>query len=160
MESDFIVDIKISKKLKIIGIGLLLLIPFPYTVVPKWEFTIVDELGQTLPNISVSQSWQHYSFESSGHREEGVSNSNGVIIFPKRTIYISIGGMIFKPIANTLRTGFHTSYGASSWIIGSVKPCQEGIMIFESYYSGLPNRMVLRTRANCEKKPSIDSLKK
>ncbi|MDQ2855605.1 MAG: hypothetical protein M3R68_04695, partial [Acidobacteriota bacterium] len=65
---------------------LILFFPFQSTTVPRWRVHIVDETGATVPDISVTEHWQHYLLEAAGNEDARVTDRAGVVEFPARTV--------------------------------------------------------------------------
>jgi len=63
-----------------------LLYPLETTVVPEWRARVVDEAGNPLTGVQVSEQWQHYSIETEGHEAESRTDDNGYVVFPRRAI--------------------------------------------------------------------------
>ena len=75
----------------------LFLYPFKTTIVPRWRLNVVDEtrvLG--VPDIRVTEHWQHYLLESEGHEEMQKTNQNGLVDFPTRTIRASLASRVTR----------------------------------------------------------------
>jgi hypothetical protein len=105
--------------LAILGVSFLagLLYPFETTIVPEWKAQVVDESGQPLRGVLVSEQWQHYSIETEGHEAETRTDKDGYIAFPRRSIRASLLIRAMGPVRNTLSTGVHSSLGRSSYLI-------------------------------------------
>ena len=111
------------------GAAVLLLVfflyPFKTTIVPRWRLNVVDEtrvLG--VPDIRVTEHWQHYLLESEGHEEMQKTNQNGLVDFPERTIRASLASRVMRTIFNfagqgaTAKTGPYASivvWGSSDY---------------------------------------------
>jgi hypothetical protein len=95
-------------------------IPFETSVVPLWKIKVVDSSGNPLGGIGVRQVWQDYSTESSSHEQDLITDSNGYVIFPARSVKAGLLRRLVYPIINLL-SGAHASWGASSWVIVLVK---------------------------------------
>jgi hypothetical protein len=68
---------------------LILIFPFQLTVVPAWSLKVVDDQGNGVAGINVTEHWQHNLLESTGHEDLQRTGSEGVIAFPRRTIRAS-----------------------------------------------------------------------
>ena len=101
----------------LIPLLLLLFYPFEILVVPEWNVKIVDERGNPLANVRVSEHWQHYSIEIEGHEADAWADQQGYVAFPRRTIRASLLMRGFGPIRNLIRTGVHSSFGPSAYLI-------------------------------------------
>ncbi len=70
-----------------------LLYPFQSTTVPDWQVQVVDETGAGVPGISVTEHWQHYLLEGTGHEEARQTDQAGMVEFPARTVR---GGLVSR----------------------------------------------------------------
>lgn len=83
------------RTLKALAASLILLLaifiyPFKTTVVPDWHLRVVDETGAPVRAINVTEHWQHYLLESSGHEEQKRTGEDGRVNFPDRAIRASL----------------------------------------------------------------------
>lgn len=81
----------------ILVIGLLLY-PFQITVVPSWDAEVTDETSAAVREINVTEHWQHYLLEPSGHEEILKTGNDGSVSFPPRTIRASVLSRILHSI--------------------------------------------------------------
>ena len=94
------------------------LYPFKTTIVPRWRLNVVDEtrvLG--VPDIRVTEHWQHYLLESEGHEEMQKTNQNGLVDFPARTIRASLASRVMRTIFNFARQGANARLDAYASIV-------------------------------------------
>ena len=91
------------------------LYPFETTVVPEWRVRIVDQAGSPLGNTSVKEVWQHYSIESRDHEEDLLTDGDGNVTFPKRTIRAPLAVRIVRGSINRLNP--HGSSGPAAYVI-------------------------------------------
>lgn len=91
------------------GASLLLLIfllyPFQSTIVPVWRLQVVDESGERVKGIKVTEHWQHYLIESSGHEEARQTGEDGLVEFPRRAARAGIITRIIDLLMNLLNDG-------------------------------------------------------
>ena len=95
-----------------------LLYPFKTRIVPRWRLNVVDEtrvLG--VPDIRVTEHWQHYLLESEGHEEMQKTNQNGLVDFPARTIRASLASRVLRTIFNFARQGANARLDAYASIV-------------------------------------------
>ena len=83
----------------------LLLFPFKTTIVPAWTLRVVDESGRAVRGIKVTEHWQHYLLESSGHEEVRQAGDDGRVSFPERAIRASLAGRLLATIVRLTRSG-------------------------------------------------------
>ena len=96
-------------------LGVILLYPWKTTVVPEWRVRIVDQSGAPLPNTAVREGWQHYSIESKSHEQDMLTDNDGYVTFPTRTIRSPLAIRIVRAIINALTP--HHSSGPIAWVI-------------------------------------------
>lgn len=84
---------------------ILLIFPFKTTVVPNWKLRVVDQSGNPVPMINVTQHWQHYLLESSGTEDLRKSGSDGLVDFPERTIRASALRRFVETLARLPKSG-------------------------------------------------------
>ncbi|HEV2826446.1 MAG TPA: hypothetical protein VGW76_02500 [Pyrinomonadaceae bacterium] len=107
----------IRKKTFVIAVStvcliVLMVIPFEITVVPEWKLRVVDQTGQGLKGNRVRESWSHYTLETQSHEEEQLSDANGYVQFPRRTIRTNIITWAAKFAARIVNV--HSSFGPSA----------------------------------------------
>jgi len=125
--------------------ALLLLYPFKTTVVPEWSVRIVDEAGNPLRTNRVREVWQHYTIESASHQEVLITDGEGYVTFPRRTVRGSLLVRIGWPIVNALSV--HASYGPSAGVYVLDHPTDSFLEDNNSYFPGqpLPKQVVLKS---------------
>lgn len=64
----------------------LLIYPFQLTVVPEWRLRVIDDDGDPVAGINVTEHWQHYLIEATGHEEVQTTGADGFVHFRARTI--------------------------------------------------------------------------
>jgi hypothetical protein len=53
---------------------------------PAFKLQVVDENDKPLPDVVVKQLWEHQGLESNSHREKFITDTQGFIDVPRRTI--------------------------------------------------------------------------
>jgi hypothetical protein len=103
---------------------------FEFTVVPEWKLRIVDQTGQRLRGNRVRESWCHYTFETQSHKEELLSDGDGYVQFPRRTIRGNLITWVAKFLKRFVLV--HSSSGPSASVsyfgdyrLISNEPCYE-----------------------------------
>jgi hypothetical protein len=86
-------------------LAVLLLFPFKTTIVPAWTLRVVDQSGTAVRGIKVTQHWQHYLLESSGHEDLRQVTADGTVGFPERTIRASLLRRFLATIVRFTRSG-------------------------------------------------------
>lgn len=102
----------------ILGGGFLLLYPYETTVVPDWRVRAVDEDRTPLVRVAVSEYWGHMSIESDEHQAESITDDQGYVTFPRRTIRASLLRRGLGPLIN--RSSVHgVDLGPHAYLIVS-----------------------------------------
>ena len=124
------------------AIAIVVLYPFETTVVPEWRARIVDEAGAPLRNTGIREVWQHYSIESEDHEQDLLTDNDGYVTFPKRTIRAGLAVRMVKSVINALNP--HGSSGPGAYLITLVP----GYDIWkDNFYipgQSLPSEMIVR----------------
>jgi len=105
------------KRLILVALGVTLvalLWPVQSITVPEWRYRVVDRTGQPVPHAFVREHWQNYSFEVSGHEQDGRTDDAGTVTFPPRRVTSAVWRRAFCPVWNGLTAGVHASYGSSA----------------------------------------------
>jgi hypothetical protein len=95
----------------VVILAVLLLYPFKKTLVPELRVLVVTQEMHPIRNAMVRQSWQDYSLERYGHQEDRLTDENGRIMFPTRTIRASLLWRVIGPLASIAGQGVHASFG-------------------------------------------------
>ena len=95
------------------ALAVIALYPWETTVAPEWRVRIVDQSGIPLRTTGVREVWRHYSVESRGHEEDSMTDQEGYVTFPKRTIRTVLVARLIKPMINALSPHHSSGPGAS-----------------------------------------------
>ena len=95
----------------------LFVIPFPTGVVPEWKIRVSDKSGKPMTGERVRETWQHYSLESTGHEEERLTDENGYVTFPARTIWSPLLWRIVSTGMAAASTLLHGGMGIHAWVM-------------------------------------------
>lgn len=107
----------------VLAIILLIWLPIiPINVVPEVTLRVVDEDKNPVSNVTVTQGWMHYSFESTAsvykedHNDKVVSGMDGLVTFSEKNIRISVFKFFLGKLAEILYKiiPLHTSIGSSN----------------------------------------------
>lgn len=82
-----------------------LLFPFKTTTLPQWNLRVFDDAGAPVRGINVTEHWQHYLLEPSGHEELQVTNQDGLVSFEPRSLRASVARRLFARISKFAREG-------------------------------------------------------
>lgn len=90
-----------------------LLYPFKTTSVPAWTLRVVDENEKPYAGLTVRQSWKNYTLdhEAGEHIEDAVTDDNGYVTFPERTLSFSLLGRIIRTLFAAAMTIAHGGFG-------------------------------------------------
>jgi hypothetical protein len=138
------------KKIRIFAflgsMALLLLYPFKTTVVPDWRVRIVDEEGNPIRMAVVKEVWQHSTIESASHEEDSITDNDGYVTFPRRTVRGSLLVRIGTPIVNLLNV--HASFGPIAYVLVVNSPSVQYLFQEENHVyfpdKPLPAEIVLK----------------
>ena len=118
-----------------------ILAPIETSVIPQWTVQVVDVNGSACANMRVTQSWGQYRLYLDGNysSDQRLTDPNGYVHFPERTIRASLSRRIIMPIVTRITTIMH-----GGWEIdGAVWASGIKDVAWLSYESGksLPGKM-------------------
>ena len=122
--------------------AIVVLYPLETTVVPEWRVRIVDEAGAPLRNTGIREVWEHYSIESESHQQDLLTDSDGYVTFPKRTIRAGLAVRTVKSVINALNP--HGSSGPGAYLITLAPGYDTWRDDFYIPGQPLPSQMVVR----------------
>ena len=102
----------------IIVVFLVLLIPWKSQIAPAWKITVVDENGNPIPALSVSQNWVDPNFEGWWLEEDFRTDENGLVDFPECGTWRNLLLKAASPIWNRVLFG-KRNYDAMAFGWGS-----------------------------------------
>ncbi len=106
---------KVSRKTWIFLIILaVLFVPFPTELVPEWEMQFRQESGEKLSNVLAQQSWTSYTYFAAGGYDQRCTDSEGVVVFPKRYLWSGLFSRVASPIFAEMMTLAHGSTGTDA----------------------------------------------
>lgn len=133
-----------SRRRKIVLTVLALaLVPTRSTTVPEWRAQFVDVADHPFASLPVSQTWRNYSVEFSAHRADGVTDSEGYVVFPERKLWAPVLFRVLGPLRSVLFV--HAGLGPSAWITARCDLMETGQGKIAAY-SGkdLPTKITLK----------------
>jgi hypothetical protein len=88
--------------------------------------------------------WKHYTIESASHEEDLITDGDGYVTFPRRTVRGSLLVRIGTPIVNVLNV--HTSFGPSACVLILDYPADSFLEDNNNYFPGqpLPTQVMLK----------------
>lgn len=89
--------------------------PLETTVVPEWRVRIVDQSGSPLRNTGIREVWKHYSIESASHEDDLLTDNDGYVTFPRRTVRAGVMVRLAKSAINSLNP--HGSSGPGAYLV-------------------------------------------
>lgn len=138
---EYLISLASQRRILIFVFILVLLIPFPTTIVPEWKIRAVDENGNPAISATFRQNWDHYSYDVHGV-EFRKSDENGFVIFPKRTFTVPLIYRIVRSASAYLLLFMHGSVGRDSTINAFTDKCSSDLIKFNSNKS-LPEIIVV-----------------
>ena len=86
-----------------------ILAPIETNLIPQWTVQVVDVNGTPCANMHVTQSWGHYRLFLDGNysSDSRLTDPNGYVQFPERTIRASLSRRIIMPIVTRMATIMH-----------------------------------------------------
>ena len=100
----------------LMSFAVLAVYPFETTIIGEWKLRVIDEQGKPAPDVPISESWDNYRIGVPDQTEILVSDNNGYIVFPQRTVRISLFKRFLGIIANALRMHGH-SEGPGAYLL-------------------------------------------
>lgn len=83
----------------------LLVYPFESVVAPEWKLRVLDDAGAPVVRINVTEHWQHYLLETTGHEERMRTGDDGMVAFPSRSLRASLVRRGVAAVGNLWRHG-------------------------------------------------------
>ena len=99
----------------VVVLAVFLLYPFESLQAPLWEVSVVDQSNRPIGGVTVRESYQHYSAQFSGGETDLITDDQGRVIFPAKTLRANI----FKRsavIASSATGGVHASFGPHAYV--------------------------------------------
>lgn len=107
----------------IVGIIVLLFIPFETTLVPEWKLRVINENGNPYKGKIIREMCYNYTLGISPCSEANDSmqrtDENGYVIFPERKIDASLFFRVTRSIFNFVMLIAHGSYGVDIYVDSS-----------------------------------------
>jgi hypothetical protein len=95
---------------------LLLLYPARLTIVPAYHVKLVDQSGEPLANTFVSELWQQTAAQRIENLQQIMTNSQGEVDLPQRTVRASLVERMLGCLRNASRQGFSDACGNRFYI--------------------------------------------
>jgi hypothetical protein len=99
----------------------LLFIQVESTTVPEWKILVVKDNGEPASGKILIQEWRNYSLEEIDNTEKRITDKNGFVVFPIRTISASIFARIIGPPKKFLELFIEAGYGPHAWVVCASK---------------------------------------
>lgn len=126
------------------------LFPVSSLAAPGWEVTVVDEHGKPVEGMTVRETWQNYSVESTGHETDRQTDVNGHATFVARKTEYSLLSQVAGTASALSHFNVHASYGphATAFAFGKhlegVATTGEYVTDWTGYPSSMQSRIVVR----------------
>ncbi|MGC1298060.1 MAG: hypothetical protein WA869_23760 [Alloacidobacterium sp.] len=95
---------------------LLLLYPAKLTIVPAYHVRLVDQSGEPLANTFISELWQQTAAQRIESLQQIMTNSQGEVDLPQRTVRASLVERMLGCLRNASRQGFSDACGNRFYI--------------------------------------------
>jgi hypothetical protein len=129
------------RRLIIVLIALILLIPYKTTIVPEWKIQAVDIQGKPIPNARFRQGWNNDSYDISG-MEFLEGDDNGYVILPERSFYAPLIYRTPRSALAYLMMLAHGSVGNDASLNALTDKCSSEHLNYEQIKS-LPDVIVI-----------------
>ena len=93
-----------------------LLYPKKLTIVPAYHVKLVDQFGAPMANTGVSELWQQTSIQHIEHLDQTMTNAQGEVDLPERTIRAAIAQRMVGCLGYLGRMGLAATCGNRSAI--------------------------------------------
>jgi len=127
------------------------LIPFPTILVPELRLQVVNVKNQPLANVTTEQSWKNYTFFGVEGFEERCTDSDGIVVYPRRRLWASAFSRIAFPVLAQLGTLIHGSTGTVSDVrvfdrnyISDFQDWQEEELFYSYKKHALPTTLIAK----------------
>ena len=108
---------KFISRLIIVGL-FVLLVPWRSQIAPAWKIRAVDQSGDPIPGLAVSQNWIDPNFQGRWLEEDFKTDEKGFVSFPERSTWQNVFLKVGSPIWNRVLFG-KKSYDAIAFGWGS-----------------------------------------
>lgn len=99
------------------ALAIVIFYPFQITTVPEWTVKVLRDDGEPGRGIVVRQHWRHYAVESENHEEIAMTDNDGYVSFPRRTVRASFFNQYIGKMRNIRQQGIHASFNPSSQLV-------------------------------------------
>lgn len=106
-----------KRSLVVLAIVVLMLFPFPKTLVPATHVLVTTKDMHAISNAVVRQIWRDYSLEFRDHEQDLPTDAHGRATFPARTILAPMIWRLIGPLTSIAGAGVHASFGIHTYMI-------------------------------------------
>lgn len=146
---------KLGRKLWIFLIILaVMFVPFPTEIVPEWQMQFRQGGGEKLSNVLAQQSWTSYTYFAAGGYDQRCTDSEGIVVFPKRYLWSGLFSRVASPILAEMMTLAHGSTGTNADIqifdrnyISDNYYWREKMEMYKHYPGLLPSEGIAKVRS-------------
>jgi len=117
-------------------------VPIETKMSPAWRIQVAatGPSPQPLPKCRVTQIWQHYTFQSEGQEDRKLTDSEGWVEFPERSVKATLFERITGAIRN-LNDGVHASFGPDVGLLVSCRGYETELVKYRG--EGAPTGVIL-----------------
>jgi hypothetical protein len=129
------------RRLIIVLVALILLIPYKTTIVPEWKIRAVDKQGKPIPHARFRQGWDNDSYGIHG-MEVREGDDNGYVVLPERSFYAPLIYRIPGSALAYLMLLAHGGVGNDASLNAGNDKCSSELLNYKQIKS-LPNEIVI-----------------
>jgi hypothetical protein len=99
-----------------IFLGVVGFTPIKTLQAPQWKVRVVDESNMPVADVTVRESYQNYSAQLRGNEQDLVTDQQGYVIFPAKTLWSPIIVRIVVTLWSAMTGGVHASFGPHAYV--------------------------------------------
>jgi len=109
--------------LVVFAICFIFFVPYKSTVSPQWNIQVVDESGNPVPGLLVTEEWSYFGIDLAPSLDNGKTDAQGRITFPVRVIWAPL-------VSRLLNFEGAQRVGPSTWVLA----CDESALIQGEFF--------------------------
>lgn len=84
---------------------IILFAPYKSTTSPEWSIQVVDEKGQPISGLNVTEEWSYFGIDFAASMDDKKTDVKGRVNFPRRIIWASLASRALNLESATPRVG-------------------------------------------------------